>query len=74
MMPYLTKALGADTIEYGKLQTVFSALQCIGGLIAGEYSLLTRHVANPAYDEHTSHCCAYNVTSISPLPRRRPSA
>ncbi|MEW5299978.1 MAG: hypothetical protein WDW36_002944 [Sanguina aurantia] len=35
MMPYLTKALGADTIEYGKLQTVFSALQCLGGLLAG---------------------------------------
>lgn len=35
VLPYLTKSLGADAAGYGALQTVFSAVQVVGGLWSG---------------------------------------
>jgi OCT family organic cation transporter-like MFS transporter 18 len=35
VLPYLTKALGADLQSYGVLMTVFAVVQFVGGLLAG---------------------------------------
>lgn len=35
LLPYLTKQLGADDLGYGWLQSAFSTLQFLGGLLSG---------------------------------------
>lgn len=35
VLPYLTQKLGADMTQYGTLQTVFSTIQFVGGLLSG---------------------------------------
>lgn len=35
LLPYMVKQLGADASYYGMLQSSFSALQLLGGLLSG---------------------------------------
>ena len=35
VLPYLTKELGANVAAFGQLQTVFSIIQTVGGLLSG---------------------------------------
>lgn len=35
VLPFLIHHIGADASAYGLLQTVFSAIQTVGGLISG---------------------------------------
>eukprot|EP00195_Chlamydomonas_chlamydogama_P001003 CAMPEP_0202914444 /NCGR_PEP_ID=MMETSP1392-20130828/63103_1 /ASSEMBLY_ACC=CAM_ASM_000868 /TAXON_ID=225041 /ORGANISM="Chlamydomonas chlamydogama, Strain SAG 11-48b" /LENGTH=369 /DNA_ID=CAMNT_0049606089 /DNA_START=22 /DNA_END=1128 /DNA_ORIENTATION=- len=37
LLPYLTKQLGASTTQFAQLQTLFSAVQLVGGLLSGPF-------------------------------------
>eukprot|EP01023_Acetabularia_acetabulum_P010486 TRINITY_DN14767_c1_g1_i4.p1 TRINITY_DN14767_c1_g1~~TRINITY_DN14767_c1_g1_i4.p1 ORF type:complete len:400 (+),score=27.26 TRINITY_DN14767_c1_g1_i4:171-1370(+) len=64
LIPYLVKSFNADTLSYGRLQTVFNLIQLFGGLLAGP--LMDEYGAQVVFLlSFVSSAVSYGVTASS---------